>query len=212
MSAASAEVVDGEVADALVDALCKVPGVGAAGLEPDGKGGWGLLHLDLLPGTDEIGVAAAVGRLLRERFGLGVDTGAIALVEDIHGLAPQGGVGVTSLRVQTAAKEVSARVELAVAGRSAVGESSGTSAGLGAIRAVVDAVGQAVEVLSDGAVEIDVDSVVLGTADAARVVRVVFCIEQGADSRRLVAVGPLTGDPRQAAARAALRVLSDLLA
>src|SRR3954470_7664937 len=63
-------------------ALRAVPGVADAEVEPDEDGGVGLLRLGLVPGVDEVRVATDVGRLLRERFGLGVDAERVPLVED----------------------------------------------------------------------------------------------------------------------------------
>lgn len=67
----------------IVAALRALPGVADADLEPDDTGaGVGLLRLDLVPGVDEVAVAAGVGRILRERFALGVDAERVQLVED----------------------------------------------------------------------------------------------------------------------------------
>jgi hypothetical protein len=69
----------------IVDALRELPGVAEADVEPDDDGeGLGLLRLGLAPGVDEVEVASAVGRLLRERFGLGVDAERVQLVEDMQ--------------------------------------------------------------------------------------------------------------------------------
>ena len=69
--------------DAIVAALRAVPGVSDADVEPDAdSGGLGLLRLGLTPGVDEVQVATNVGRLLRERFGLGVDADRVQLIED----------------------------------------------------------------------------------------------------------------------------------
>src|SRR4051812_33446739 len=67
----------------IVAALRSVPGVAEADVEPDDDGeGLGLLRLGLTPGVDEVQVATKVGRLLRERFGLGVDADKVQLIED----------------------------------------------------------------------------------------------------------------------------------
>src|SRR5258705_13477960 len=69
--------------DEIVSALRAVPGVADADVEPDSDGGGlGLLRRGLAPGFDEVQVATSVGRLLRERFGLGVDAERVQLVED----------------------------------------------------------------------------------------------------------------------------------
>src|SRR3954453_9926902 len=66
----------------IAEALRAVPGVADADVEADGNGDLGLLRLGLVPGVDEVRVATDVGRLLRERFGLGVDAERVQLVED----------------------------------------------------------------------------------------------------------------------------------
>ena len=67
----------------IVAALRAVPGVADADVEPDADGGGlGLLRLGLAPGVDEVAVATSVGRLLREKFGLGVDADQVQLIED----------------------------------------------------------------------------------------------------------------------------------
>ncbi len=198
-------------AGSLVEALAAVPGVESADLEPDVNGAWGLLHLDLRRGTDEIGVAAAVGRLLRERFGLSVDTGAIALVEEARDIARFGQFEAELLRVSTAAHRVG--VEVAI--RSPQGQSHGEAAlgpaGHGALRAVAEATLRAVEELTAGRVEADVDSVDLGTDDDPDVVRVVLTLDPDGASRQVVGLEPLRGDARQAILRATLRLLAENL-
>lgn len=66
----------------LVAALRGVPGVSDAEVQPDEAGGPGLLRLDLEPGVDEAAVAGSVGRILRDRFGLGVDADHVQVVEE----------------------------------------------------------------------------------------------------------------------------------
>jgi hypothetical protein len=198
-------------AGSLVEALSAVPGVDSADLAPDADGAWGLLHLDLHLGTDEIGVAAAVGRLLREQFGLSVDTGAIALVEEAHGVARVGDIEAELLRVSTAAH----RVGVVVAIRSPEGESRGEAAlgpaGQGALRAVAEATLRAVEELTGGRVEADVENVELGTSDDPDMVRVTLTLDPDGVGQQLVALEPLRGDARQATLRATLRLLADRL-
>ncbi|HEU4676702.1 MAG TPA: hypothetical protein VFS29_11975 [Motilibacteraceae bacterium] len=68
---------------ALLSALRAVPGVAAADLEDDGHpGGAGALRLRLVPGADEVAVAAAVNRVLRTRFGLVVDVDRVQVLDD----------------------------------------------------------------------------------------------------------------------------------
>jgi hypothetical protein len=66
---------------ALVSALRAVDGVADADVDPDAEGGLGTLRLDLEPGCDERAVATQVSRLLRERFGLGVDADRVSVAE-----------------------------------------------------------------------------------------------------------------------------------
>ena len=63
----------------LVTALLGVPGVAAAAVEPT-AGGPGTLRLQLAPGADEVGVAGAVNRMLRSRFGLAVDADRVRVL------------------------------------------------------------------------------------------------------------------------------------
>ena len=65
----------------LVSALLGVPGVAAAAVEPT-AGGPGTLRLQLAPGADEVGVAGAVNRMLRSRFGLAVDADRVRVLGD----------------------------------------------------------------------------------------------------------------------------------
>lgn len=89
--------------EALVAALRALPGVLDADVDPDDRGGLGTLRLDLEPGVDEGDVAGRVSRVLREEFGLGVDSeraelrdADISVVEDVRPEpAPSGPVPVT---------------------------------------------------------------------------------------------------------------------
>ncbi|HTY71539.1 MAG TPA: hypothetical protein VMI11_03840 [Actinomycetes bacterium] len=73
----------GASAGDIVAALRAVPGVADAEIAPDGRpGGAGTLRLTLEPGSDEVAVAAAVNRVLRERFGLAVDAERVAVVDE----------------------------------------------------------------------------------------------------------------------------------
>jgi hypothetical protein len=66
----------------LVAALCAVAGVTDADILPDEVGGPGTLRVQLAPGADEVLVATTIHRVLRERFGLGVDAGRVQVVEE----------------------------------------------------------------------------------------------------------------------------------
>jgi hypothetical protein len=73
----------GVAAGNIVTALSAVAGVADAEIAPDGRpGGAGTLRLTLEPGSDEVAVAAAVNRLLREKFGLAVDADRVAVVDE----------------------------------------------------------------------------------------------------------------------------------
>lgn len=81
----------------LLDALRAVPGVAAAGIEPDDRAdGAGTLRLQLAPGADEIAVATSVNRVLREQFGLAVDANRVQVVEEAVPPAPAAGESLAS--------------------------------------------------------------------------------------------------------------------
>ena len=67
--------------DQLVRALCAVDGVADAEIVDD-PSGVGTLRLTLVPAADEVQVAMAVNRVLRDGFGLGVDAGRVQVVEE----------------------------------------------------------------------------------------------------------------------------------
>lgn len=67
--------------DELVAALLGVVGVAAAAVEP-APDGPGTLRLQLAPGADEVAVAGEVNHLLRDRFGLAVDTDRVRVLDD----------------------------------------------------------------------------------------------------------------------------------
>lgn len=69
---------------AVLGALRSLPGIADAQLTG------GSLQLDLAPDADEADVAAAVARLLKDRFGLGIATGAGAALADVLPLHPDG--------------------------------------------------------------------------------------------------------------------------
>ena len=74
----------------LVSALLGVPGVAAAAVEPTAAGP-GTLRLQLLPGADEVGVAGAVNRILRSRFGLAVDADRVRVLGETDDGTPGDG-------------------------------------------------------------------------------------------------------------------------
>ena len=77
--------------DEVLLALRSIPGIRSADIGDDDSGGAGLLRLDLAADVDEVEVATSVGRLLRERFGLGVDAGQVQMVEAAADFAPADG-------------------------------------------------------------------------------------------------------------------------
>ncbi len=66
----------------VVAALRAVAGVTDAEILPDPRGGPGTLRLQLAPGADEVVVGTRVSKLLRERFGLGVDADRVQIYEE----------------------------------------------------------------------------------------------------------------------------------
>ena len=72
----------GEETAAVVAALRAVAGVTDAEILPDPRGGPGTLRLQLASGADEVVVGTRVSRLLRERFGLGVDADRVQIYEE----------------------------------------------------------------------------------------------------------------------------------
>src|SRR4051812_1968077 len=127
----------------IAEALRAVPGVADADVEADDNGGLGLLRLGLVPGVDEVRVATDVGRLLRERFGLGVDAERVQLVEGteaepvtskVVGVEPSADGGSSRRRPSTPRMHlvspglgVTATVTLTYNGTVAAGEATGTA-------------------------------------------------------------------------------------
>ena len=66
--------------DEVVAALLGIPGVAAAAIQPADDNP-GTLRLELAQGADEVWVAGQVNHVLRERFGLAVDTDRVQVVE-----------------------------------------------------------------------------------------------------------------------------------
>jgi hypothetical protein len=193
---------------ALVAALGELTGVEQARVEPDDTGGWGVLQLALSPHADDGAVATAVGHLLRERFGLGVDTAAVALVEDVQPMAPVSGMAVQSLQMSTAADDLRARVVLRHGARRAEASASGGSGADALVNLVAEATLRAAAQLDDELAGVRLDRVQLGSTVDGPVVRVVLSGSARGESRRLVGRSALVGDPRQAAARAVLRAVA----
>ena len=153
----------------IVAALRAVPGVADADLEPDGDGeGPGTLRLGLLPGVDEVAVATSVGRLLRERFGLGVDAERVQLIEDseVPIEVPQQREeersprpSIQRMHLVSSGLDITATVTLSHHDRTCVGECTGTATQTGVQRAVATATLRSVEGLLDNKVRFELEHV-----------------------------------------------------
>ena len=221
----------------LLAALRAVPGVTEADVEPDGLGGPGLLKLDLEPGADEAEVATTVGRLLRSRFGLGVDTDHVQVVEeavltpcdedlrdpDRHAVPPgDPGSAVVPLSVQRAAArpsisrmhlvssglDVTATVTLSAGQNTAVGEARGAASQPGVHRAVAGATLRAVEQLVDYPVRFELDRLEVTPMGNDRTVVVSLTMLSGRGTERFTGAAAVREDVRQAVIRATLDALN----
>ena len=206
---------------AIVAALRDVPGVSDADVEPDDEGGMGLLRLGLLPGVDEVQVATSVGRLLREKFGLGVDAERVQIVEDADMPAPvaQGGAHVPEQRVASrptisrmqlvsSGLDVTACVTLTSGATTTIGESRGTASQSGVQRAVANATLRAVEELLDGGVRFELDHLEVQQLGSERTVVVALTMLSSAGSERLMGAAVVREDVRQAVIRGTLDALN----
>ena len=198
----------------IVAALRAVPGVADADVEPDAEGGgMGLLRLGLAPGFDEVQVATSVGRLLRERFGLGVDAERVQLVEDAevpdepavrNAAERQARPAIQRMHLVSSGLDISASVTLGYGGRSAIGEAQGTATQSGVQRAVALATLHAVEALVDGKARFELDHLeVTQTGRDRTVVAGVTLVTQNG-SERLTGAAVVREDVRQAVIRATL--------
>jgi hypothetical protein len=200
--------------DEIVAALRAVPGVADADVEPDAEtGGMGLLRLGLAPGFDEVQVATSVGRLLRERFGLGVDAERVQLVEDAEapddvfaGVEPavQQRPSIQRMHLVSSGLDISAEVTLGFADRSAVGEAQGTATQSGVQRAVALATLRAVEALVDGKARFDLDHLEVTQTGRDRTVVAGVTLVTPTGSERLTGAAVVREDVRQAVIRATL--------
>jgi hypothetical protein len=202
--------------DEVLVALRSIPGVRSADIGDDKAGGAGLLRLDLAADVDEVEVASSVGRLLRERFGLGVDAGHVQMVEAAADFAaapsdpsefdPAGhaDVRVSVMNVTSAGRKVIVTIVLRRGERECHGEASGTTTSNGVYRAVAEATLHAVEELTGDAVIGWVDH--LQVADGAA--SVVLMLDVGGVEIAVSAVSPVHSDPRQAIVRAVLEAVA----
>jgi hypothetical protein len=204
----------------IVEALRDVPGVAEADVEPDGDG-LGLLRLGLAPGVDEVEVASAVGRLLRERFGLGVDAERVQLVEDMENEFDETDAealdaddfdrfrpAIRRMHIMSSGLQVAAEVTLAFGDRVALGQAEGTATQSGVQRAVASATLRAVEQLLDGKARFELDLVELTPTGRERTVLVALTMLSSSGSEKLTGAAGVREDVRQAAIRATLDALN----
>ena len=219
----------------VVAAIRAVPGVAGAEIEPDELGGLGLLRLHLAAGVDDAQVASAVGRLLREQFGLGVDAEHVQIIEDAEmtgyaGRAPEpaveepaleaGGVqtlprqrvherpAIARMHLVSSGLDVTASVTLSSAGRTAVGEGLGNASQVGVQRAVANATLRAVEQLLAGLARFELDHLEISHLGSERTVLVNLSMLTAKGSERLTGAALVREDVRQAVIRATLDALN----
>jgi hypothetical protein len=196
----------------VVAALREVPGVADAGVEPDeAGGGLGLLRLGLVPGADEVEVATEVGRLLRDRFGLGVDADRVQLVEDTSDVtapAPRSSAGgrltISRMQIISSGLDVTAVVTLRRDKRRHEGQATGTATQTGVQRAVAGATLRALEGLLDEQTRFELESVEVATNGRCRTALVNLILVSGTGSERLTGAAAVRDDVRQACIRATL--------
>ena len=197
----------------IVAALRAVPGVADADVESDADGGMGLLRLGLAPGFDEVQVATSVGRLLRERFGLGVDAERVQLVEDAevpdeplgrNDTAPQHRPAIQRMHLVSSGLDISASVTLGFEGRSAVGEAQGTATQSGVQRAVALATLRAIELLVDEKARFELDHLEVTQTGRDRTVVAGVTLVTPSGSEKLTGAAVVREDVRQAVIRATL--------
>lgn len=205
----------------IVAALRDVPGVSDADVEPDAEGGMGLLRLGLEAGVDEVAVATTVGRLLRERFGLGVDAERVQIVEDAELRAamaepevdvPQqrlaGRPAISRMHLVSSGLDVTATVTLTSDGQTASGESRGSASQSGVQRAVATATLRAVEELSGDLARFELDHLEVSHLGADRTVVVALTMLSSRGTERLTGAAAVREDVRQAVIRATLDALN----
>jgi hypothetical protein len=193
----------------IVAALRAVPGVAEADVEPDEHGGGlGLLRLGLSPGVDEVQVASKVGRLLRERFGLGVDADQVQLIEDAENLEVPSQPGhrpvISRMQLVSSGLDVSASVSLMFQGRVVRGEATGTATQTGVQRAVASASLHAVEQLIDSLARFELEHVEVTPSGRDRTALVTVTMVSGSGTDRLTGSAIVREDARQAVIRAVL--------
>lgn len=202
--------------DEIVAALRAVPGVSDADVQPDEDGGGlGLLRLGLVPGYDEVEVATTVGRLLRERFGLGVDAQRVQLVEDAD-ITPAAieeedepepastRPAIQRMHLVSSGLDVTATVTLGHGGRDSVGEATGTATQSGVHKAVALATLSAVEGLVGQSVRFELDHLEVTQMGQGRTVVAGVTLVSSRGVERLTGAAVVREDVRQAVIRASL--------
>jgi hypothetical protein len=211
---------------ALVAALKAVQGVADADVDPDENGGLGTLRLDLVPGVDESVVARQVSKVLRERFGLGVDADRAELVEapraeeearpvaeearSITLPVPRSGhrASIAKIHLLSEGLDVTASVTLSYGGRMATGESRGTASASGTHRAVATATLLAVEELVGPGVRVELEHLEVASTGRERTVLVLLTMLTAQGSETLTGAAGVRDDVRQAVIRATLDALN----
>jgi hypothetical protein len=194
--------------DEVLTALRSVAGVRSADIEADDHDGAGVLKVDLADGVDEVEVATAVGKLLRERFGLGVDAGEVEMVEAMSDFVAaarsadpsEHDVRVAGMNVSSTGRKVNVTVTLRRGDQECIGEAAGTTSPSGVLRAVADATLHAIEELTEDAVIGRVEH--LDVADGVASVALVLDVD--GTEVPASAVSPVQADARQAVVRAVL--------
>src|SRR4051812_37912523 len=202
-------------------ALRAVPGVADADVEADDAGGLGLLRLGLVPGVDEVRVATDVGRLLRERFGLGVDAERVQLVEDAEAEPPSepepsaNGDGssrkrpsIHRMHLVSSGLDVTATVTLTYNGSVAAGEATGTATQSGVQRAVALATLRSVEQLLAIPARFELEHIEVAPTGRDRTVVVALTMLGRTGSERLTGAAAVGEDVGQAVTRATLDALN----
>jgi hypothetical protein len=201
----------------LVAALRAVPGVSDADVTPDEDGGLGTLKLDLEAGVDEAAVASSVGRLLRERFGLGVDAEHVQVVEDavVDSAAPTlpaqraaSRPSIARMHLVSSGLDVTASVTLSSGTGQATGEARGAASQTGVHRAVATATLSAVETLVEGQVRVELDHLEVTPMGTERTVVVGLTLLSSRGAERLTGAAAVREDVRQAVIRATLDALN----
>lgn len=205
--------------DEVLAALRGVPGVRSADIGQDESGGAGLLRLDLAEDVDEVEVATSVGRLLRERFGLGVDAGQVQMVEAAADFAAEptphaehpndlgyadSDVRVVVMNVTSAGRKVLVTIVLRRGSRECRGEAPGTTSSHGVHRAVAEATLHAVEELTEDAVIGRVERLEVDDGVAA----IALVLDVDGVEIAVSGTSPVDADPRQAIVRAVLSAVA----